>query len=387
MAIEFNCPYCTATVRVGDDASGKIGRCPKCDTRMRIPNISPAGTSSAAPSPQAIPRPQPPAETAPQSDSPFPDFTASAPPANPGQLPVVPVTEDPVTSKYMRKKRRKQSSLAGWFPPLLFGGIFVAIGIAYWQWTQPDYTGSLVAEQLNPNQSIQIQLDGTIFNIDQKVFDQIVNEVRDSPSTVRSNLVNLRFSAGADGLEITLSPGMQAVLVKVPISQHEAVNKFYRNHYDELDDHRLDEMQAGLISLANDWVKAPEGTKNDTLPEYRNNVVYNAFVKGLGRICYARIGNQIYPCIHEDSTGALYFLVPEGTETFSIRERQDLPEHPIFPSEFRIDVTVNRPKPKDAEIVPSTPDTEIPVIETPDESTESTPAMDSTTEEMKLPTL
>ncbi|MEJ7595682.1 MAG: hypothetical protein WKF77_29580, partial [Planctomycetaceae bacterium] len=39
MAIEFNCPYCTATIRVPDAYAGKQGRCPKCDTKLLIPSV------------------------------------------------------------------------------------------------------------------------------------------------------------------------------------------------------------------------------------------------------------------------------------------------------------------------------------------------------------
>ena len=38
MAIEFSCPYCTAVIRVEDTAAGKQGLCPKCQTRLIVPN-------------------------------------------------------------------------------------------------------------------------------------------------------------------------------------------------------------------------------------------------------------------------------------------------------------------------------------------------------------
>ena len=51
MAIQFNCPYCTAPIRVGDEAAGKVGKCPKCATKLRVPapvveRPEAAGTSS-----------------------------------------------------------------------------------------------------------------------------------------------------------------------------------------------------------------------------------------------------------------------------------------------------------------------------------------------------
>ena len=48
MAIEFDCPYCTAAIRIGDQAAGKQGACPKCGTTLVVPR--PESTTAASPS-------------------------------------------------------------------------------------------------------------------------------------------------------------------------------------------------------------------------------------------------------------------------------------------------------------------------------------------------
>ena len=63
MAIQFNCPYCTAAIQVPDASAGKLGRCPKCETRLRIPSIAPPEPAAPAPPAAAVPPPQPPAPT------------------------------------------------------------------------------------------------------------------------------------------------------------------------------------------------------------------------------------------------------------------------------------------------------------------------------------
>ncbi|HCK52778.1 MAG TPA: hypothetical protein DIC23_06140, partial [Planctomycetaceae bacterium] len=59
MAIEFNCPYCTAVIRVGDTAVGKKGTCPKCDTAVVVPRpgvvSSTEPVSTATTSPDVVP--------------------------------------------------------------------------------------------------------------------------------------------------------------------------------------------------------------------------------------------------------------------------------------------------------------------------------------------
>ncbi|MFG0331988.1 MAG: hypothetical protein ACF8TS_01375, partial [Maioricimonas sp. JB049] len=98
MAIQFNCPDCTSSIRVGDEAAGKIGRCPKCDQRLRVPQVtpppapSPAEPAAAAPAPTPTepPTPTPVAPFSPASDVgedevEFPDLTAGvAPTPGPG---------------------------------------------------------------------------------------------------------------------------------------------------------------------------------------------------------------------------------------------------------------------------------------------------------------
>lgn len=236
---------------------------------------------------------------------------------------------------------------------MLFGAIFVAVGYYFYLTTRPSYEGQLTAERLDPNQSIRVELRGTTFSIDQQVFSQIINELRERPSTVRSNLVELQFQSGAEGISIGLRPGYAADLVRVPVMQHQDVAAFYQDHQSQLEDDRLAEMQAGLVSLCEDWAVAPEGEKNERLPKYRHAVVYNSFVRGLGRIVYADVNNHIYPCVHEDAQGTLYFLIPSGTNSFHIRERIDLPECPVFPSTLDLAVTLQRPTLEPAEIVPA----------------------------------
>ncbi len=63
MAIQFQCPRCTAVVKVADSAAGKIGRCPQCQSPVRVPEIVPppaqAGSSAAAPPPESPSPPEP----------------------------------------------------------------------------------------------------------------------------------------------------------------------------------------------------------------------------------------------------------------------------------------------------------------------------------------
>jgi predicted Zn finger-like uncharacterized protein len=41
MAIEFTCPACGATLRVGDEAAGRVVRCGGCMSMLRVPDVPP----------------------------------------------------------------------------------------------------------------------------------------------------------------------------------------------------------------------------------------------------------------------------------------------------------------------------------------------------------
>lgn len=43
MPIEFDCPHCTSAIRVGDSGAGKVGKCPRCKEKIRVPLPSPVG--------------------------------------------------------------------------------------------------------------------------------------------------------------------------------------------------------------------------------------------------------------------------------------------------------------------------------------------------------
>ena len=84
MAIEFNCPYCTAPIRVPDTFSGKKGSCPKCATKLLVPNVAPPQPEQ----PQRAPASLAPESSTPQVASPEPVTTPA--PDGPIPQPVAP---------------------------------------------------------------------------------------------------------------------------------------------------------------------------------------------------------------------------------------------------------------------------------------------------------
>ncbi len=363
MAIEFHCPYCTATVRVGLEAAGKVGRCPKCDTRLRVPTLDQiSGKDRSVPAPVQHHEPDELTSLlhvqAGSGEIPRVSFPVTTPEHLPGPaaipVPVVSTGDSGIpaintaenvgsVTKYLKQKK-KEPSYAPLIPPLIFLGIFLVIGLIYWRWSQPKFHGTLAGERLNPNQFIQTDIRADRFTIPKQTFNALVGEFRERPADLRSNLVNLRFSGGPDGIAINLRPGSEADLVQVPVSAMSAVAKYYRDRYNAWDDLRQAEMQDALERMCEHWLPLDESAKRAELPAYRESVAYNAFVRGLGRLCEAVVisgGQPVkYPCVHEDAEGQLYFLVPARTKDFTVVQRGDLKLADGLPGSFKIKVMV-----------------------------------------------
>ena len=339
MAIEFQCPNCAATVRVGDEAVGKVGSCPKCGTKLRVPNPN----VSHQHQPQAEVRTE---QTVPTeestSDTAQPTYpNLSQPKQEAGVLPQVPIEDDPVTSKYLRKRRRKKSmSIVSIAMPLLFGGVLVLVALLYYGNTRPSYIGEVAGILIDPNRSLRVTISPDDYDVPAEQFASIVEEFQEQPGSLRSDLVSLQFTSEGELLNVSLRPGVGSDMIKVPLLTQESVKKFYAEYRAELDRERFAEIEKEFAALCEEWESVPEHLRDEKLAEYRHAVIYNSFVNGLGRICQAVVGSQAYPCVHENSEGEFFFLVPTGVKKFSIRERADLKEPGYFPTEFRIEVSV-----------------------------------------------
>src|SRR5262245_21625280 len=95
MAIEFDCPACGGTLRVGDDTAGQVVRCGGCMTMLRVPD-------AATP-------PTPPPPTFPTAASPYPPEGKPLPPRPPRREPEEePHPEDLPDDRPPRSRRRRR---------------------------------------------------------------------------------------------------------------------------------------------------------------------------------------------------------------------------------------------------------------------------------------
>ncbi len=100
MAIEFVCPACGGTLRVGDESAGRVIRCGGCMSALRVP----AAAAAAVPDPPAAPNPYDNGRAFPQPASPPPP----PPPSRraPAPTDVEPLPDDPPAARPVSPRRR-----------------------------------------------------------------------------------------------------------------------------------------------------------------------------------------------------------------------------------------------------------------------------------------
>lgn len=342
MAIEFECPKCAATVRVGAEAAGKIGRCPSCSSRVRIPQPPvPGATPPAGAMPTASTAPSvPPSESeiptfsGSQSGSPVSTAVETAPP-------LLRTEEDtPVLYRERLRRRRKPSLWGTLAPPLFFGTILVAIAAAYWMWTRPAFNRPMTGRVVQSSQPITSSIDLRTLSGDQEAYRRLAALLAAEPADVRSNVLSVRCLGTDQGITMLLRPGPDVVAVEVPLTSSEPIAEAYHDLYERLDRLRRDELQQAIAAMATSVGDGDDASLDAVLLQYRDRLVSCGAVRGLGRICEAIVDRTRYPCVHEDVDGNLTFLVPVGTKQFIVRERDDVEGGPFLPSPLKVPVQV-----------------------------------------------
>lgn len=338
MAIQFDCPYCTSTLKVPDSSAGKQGDCPRCGTKLVIPN--PFAMSEQAVSDtretQAAAQPDPAAMQAAGGTE-----QTVAPPASSEDSALV--EQSPLksaTAQYLRKRRKSNVG-----PILLiilcFGLMLGAAGYFYYAYG-PRLEGNLVGARLSSREASLEQMQNTS---GLGLSDDVVQAVNDSFKTtsrrVQSDLMEMVFLGPEQGgLKIRLKPGAKTELVRVDLTGDPALMEYIKQHGTQLDQPRLAELQSQLKAFYTDWYHfLQEGGPMPDLINYRNMIGLNSLMGGLGYHMEANVNNRIFPCVHDDFDGGLYFLVPKGTLQFKIQGREMANGWTKFPGKYTVQVT------------------------------------------------
>lgn len=335
MAIQFDCPYCTSTLKVPDSTAGKQGDCPRCGTKLVIPNPFAVSEQTTPPAQETQTETQ---QLSPET--PTQTEQAAVPPAAeaPPQAEKQPLTS--ATSQYLRKRRG--SNVGGVLLVILvFGLMLGAAGYFYWAYG-PRLEGNLVGARLNSKDAkLEQTLKTSDLGLSEEVIETVNQDLKKTSRKVQSDLMEmLFFGPEKGGMKIRLTPGVKTEIVRVDLTGDPALMEYIKQHGTQLDQARFSELQNQMKAFYTDWYQyLQEGGVMPDLINYRNTIGLNSLMGGLGYHMEARVNHQIYPCVHEDFQGGLYFLVPKGTLQFQIQGRKMGNGWTTFPGKYTVQVT------------------------------------------------
>lgn len=356
MAIEFNCSYCSALIRVPDNAGGGKGRCPKCARRITVPKVS--TVKPVAPPPVTAPVVSPPVVEEPvEPERPReienffdPDYDprkASA--AARGQT--VAASSEPEgfpaafpqshAAPSMAAKIKNQSRGGAWLVPLGFGLILCGIGgWFYWQQIQGERLGGeLIAETADQLELIPALVEKASIKQPSDDVDAVLIDLEKSPVPLLSSLMQVQLSGSGKGVLVYLNAGPQARFYRVDVSRNEPLVKYQAKHVADLEQQRMKELQQAATAFAVAYRKViAKQADQSSLTGFRNTLALPALVRGLGHQIVATHGRTIYPCVYEDHEGGLYFLLPPDVKEFEITGRTYENGAVVFPASYKVKV-------------------------------------------------
>jgi len=352
MAIEFNCPYCSAMIRVPDNAGGGKGKCPRCARRITVPKISTKPAPKPADAESDLFAPPDEFAAAPTDDPDAVVFAVAEPeegssgnvfapaPRALGELPVETSRQalrpGSIASKLKRKKRG-----GSWMIPVGFGLLLCgAVGWFVWQKYQTErLVGELTAETAPTLELPMTELSSSTFKQSPDEMKKVIEELESSPVRIPSSLMSVQISATKRAVTVGVHSGPQTTFYRVDVQSDPAMMTYRKNHSMELEQLREADLEHAASSFADEYQRVLEKkAQPSSLNDFRNTMALPALTRGLGHQVVAVYGQTIYLCVHEDREGGLYFLLPPGAQGFEITGRKHKDGKVIFPGKYHVKV-------------------------------------------------
>lgn len=355
MAIEFNCPYCSAVIRVPDSAGGGKGKCPRCARRITVPKVSP---------PKAAPKP-PDDELqlfgTPDADEPGvssgedavvfasaePEAASSAPfdfsvgPRALGEFPIE-TARKPLGPGSISSKLKKKKSGGAWLIPMVFGlALCGVVGWFVWQQYQTErLVGELTAETAPTLELPPGEVSSGMFKQSPDEMKDILESLEKSPVRLPSTLMHVQIGATKRAVTFLLSSGPQTQFYRVETAGDQPLVNFRKGRTFELEQLRADEIEQAGTAFVEEYQRVREKKVGPSaLSEFRNTLALPALVGGLGHQVVAVYGKTTYPCVYEDRDGSLYFLLPPGAQGFEIIGKKSKNGKVLFGGKYQVNVT------------------------------------------------
>ena len=358
MTIEFNCPYCTALIRVPDKAGGGKGRCPKCATRISVPKYStarPVVPPPAADSPFAPPAAAPAAPAAAGDAITFgeagPETNEAAAPSGPLDIFAAPARppgafltatpRQPVHPTSVAARLRKKKSGSAWLVPFLFG--LIACGVGGWfawpYFLTEQLGGELIAETADSLELPPGLVAKSSIRHSSSEVEAVLADLEKSPEPLISARMQVQLRGSSKGLLVHLNGGPKTQFYRIVVRDNAPLTNYLSKHSAELEEQRMQDIErTGTAFFAEYRRVATKKADKSSLKGFRDTLALPALVRGLGHQLVANYGRTAYPCVYEDHEGAVYFLLPPDAREFEITGRKHADGSVMFPATYKIKV-------------------------------------------------
>ncbi len=351
MAIQFECPHCSAVIRVPDDSGGKAGKCPQCQTQLLVPQIQvpPASQHDDAEVKTAVsPNSQiePPTRTGsaglsepvtPTFDPPPPGLSIEQSANAPAFEPMLPMSQPTVARRYKRIRRRKSS---GMLIPIMFGSILVGTTAFFYLQKTPKLEGELTADAVDFPDLAPALVDPQMAAASAEAVELVLNALADSPERFDTALVEMQFRGTTKGVEVTISPARHTAFFRVNIKRDAGLMDYYEEHGRELSDYQSAQLKTAATDFFETWAESIQESvpiDRDDMLKYRDRVGLNVLVNGMGFHVIAIVGKTSYRCVYEGDD-YLYFMLPKDTTRFKLTGRGFNDVTVMFPGNYTVKV-------------------------------------------------
>jgi hypothetical protein len=261
--------------------------------------------------------------------------------------------EAPVGIPTVRAARR--INLAGLLFPLACVGILAAVAAFLLRKPEPKLEGTLEGERLTDLEFGPFRLDNEFLGKPIRDAREAFGHLESEPLRAASTMLTLEFQGSNAGISIVIQAGDGSEFCRVDPRQDRHLAKYLDKEKDRFEAARNQQ----LTESVPEFLKAVEDRSESQrdrpdLAEFRNSVGLAVVCRGFGLQVQAVIDRQVYPCVHEDAEGALYFSLPLGTQEFELTGRENAPKasrnDAPFPGRYRVvvaeeHVSVNKEAP------------------------------------------
>jgi len=343
MAIQFNCPYCTASIRVPDSTAGKRGKCPKCETLILIPQVERPEVDSAA-----VTRidSQSPFEAPPSAEPSTADHGGAAVDAD-GPAVAVPMieTSQPLMASRVRQRRSRMS--ASMVVPMVFGAALIVVVLFWFRQPAATLEGKLSAVKLDTESVEPAVVPRSTIAVAENIRESVLTDLEREPQLLKSpKSMNVEFVGSSAGLEIHLYSVPTTQFFVVDPRTDEKLSRYLAEHTKAWNRVRSDVLRGASAEFFKEWYairqRDPRGVVKDLL-KYRNEIGLSALVGAVGFQVEADVAGQRYRCVYEDDNRQLYFLLPAQTTRFTLRGREIAGSQPPFEASFLVELAAPQP--------------------------------------------